>query len=168
MMTGNSEFLGTSPSDCSTTCADWVLPSFLLVQGTAGWYSTPFTVTFHRNLRLFVGPLSTQANDGTDQCRFWHNSINPEMGFLPCKSRAIETCGLRRFDGISSIATKPRRSALMSKTNGSWVPHLSLPNPSPGFQPIFCSKRIPTPLCRGFAWCNWSYITLQLISLHRN
>lgn len=83
MIIGKSEFLGTSPSDCSTTCAAWVLPNFLLVHGTAGWYSTPFTVTFHRNLRLFVGPLSTQANDGTDQCRFWHSSINPEMGFLP-------------------------------------------------------------------------------------
>ena len=45
----------------------------------------------------------------------------------------------------------PFLSILKSNINGSFVPSLFLPRPSPIFQPIFCSRNIPIPLVTGAA-----------------
>lgn len=56
----------------------------------------------------------------------------------------------------SSLATRPRVSSLTSNNSGVSVPFFCLPRPSPGFQPIFCSKCIPIPLLTGAAVWSWS------------
>lgn len=51
----------------------------------------------------------------------------------------------------------PFLSILMSSSNGSLLPSLCLPRPSPCFHPIFCSRNMPMPPCTGAAVLNWSW-----------
>lgn len=52
------------------------------------------------------------------------------------------------------MARLPFLSILTSSNKGCNVPSLFFPNPSPGFQPIFCSSAIPIPLLTGAADCS--------------
>lgn len=56
----------------------------------------------------------------------------------------------------SSSATNPFLSNFTSSSRGCSDPFFSLPNPSPGFQPIFCNKCIPIPPETGVVAINWS------------
>lgn len=68
----------------------------------------------------------------------------------------------------SSSATKPFLSSLTSSRSGCNDPFFSLPNPSPGFHPIFCSKCMPIPPDTGVVDINWSYFIIKYDKRKKN